>query len=187
VVIGFTLFILHGYTSSFVTPDVGLPFFTIPQIFRGVGTACLTVPLINQAMVGLSPQEMPSGIALTNMLRQLGGAFGIAVMNTYVAHRYVQHRTDLISNLQANDPNLIQRLAQSQAGATTLGVNSLQSADFSYRILDLNVTKQAYLLSYADCFVLLSLFFICAIPFMFLLRTKKVDKATMQKIAEESH
>ena len=26
---------------------------------------------------------MPSGIALTNMLRQLGGAFGIAVMNTY--------------------------------------------------------------------------------------------------------
>lgn len=187
VVIGFVFFIAHGYTSSLVTPDVGLPFFFWTQVFRGIGTACLTVPLINQAMVGLSPQEMPSGIALTNMIRQLGGAFGIAVMNTYVTQRYAVHRTDLISNMQLNDPNLIQRLSQYQAGALNAGISPTQSVDFSNRVLDLAVTKQSYLLAYADSFKLIVLFFICMIPFMFLLRTKKVDKATMQKISEESH
>lgn len=187
VVIGFVFFILHGYTSSLVTPDVGLPFFFWTQICRGIGTACLTVPLINQAMVGLTPQEMPSGIALTNMLRQLGGAFGIAVMNTYVAQRYMTHRTDLISNMQANDPLLLQRLSQSQAGAVNAGINSIQATDFSYKTLDLAVTKQGFLLAYADCFMLISMFFVCAIPFMFLLQTKKMDKATIQKVAEESH
>jgi DHA2 family multidrug resistance protein len=187
VVIGFVFFILHGYTSSLVTPDVGLPFFFWTQICRGIGTACLTVPLINQAMVGLTPQEMPSGIALTNMLRQLGGAFGIAVMNTYVTQRYMTHRTDLISNMQANDPLLLQRLSQSQAGAINAGINSLQATDFSYKTLDLAVTKQGFLLAYADCFMLITIFFVCAIPFMFLLQTKKMDKATMQKVAEESH
>jgi DHA2 family multidrug resistance protein len=180
-------FILHGYTSSLVTPDVGLPFFFWTQVFRGVGTACLTVPLINQAVVGLTPQEMPSGIALTNMLRQLGGAFGIAVMNTYVAQRYAVHRYDLVSNLQQSDPNLIQRLSQYQAGALNAGVNPTQSTDFSYKILDLAVTKQGFLMAYADSFLLIALFFVCVIPFMFLLRTKKIDKATIQKISEESH
>jgi DHA2 family multidrug resistance protein len=187
VVTGFVFFILHGYTSSLVTPDVGLPFFFWTQIFRGIGTACLTVPLINQAMVGLAPHEMPSGIALTNMIRQLGGAFGIAAMNTYVTLRYAVHRTDFVSNMQANDPLLTQRLAQYQNGALNSGLNPLQSTEFSNRILDLAVTKQSYLLAYADSFKLLVLFFICMIPFMFLLRTKKVDKATMQKISEESH
>jgi DHA2 family multidrug resistance protein len=187
VVIGFVFFILHGYTSSLVTPDVGLPFFFWTQVFRGIGTACLTVPLINQAVVGLTPQEMPSGIALTNMLRQLGGAFGIAVMNTYVAQRYAVHRYDLVSNLQQSDPNLIQRLSQYQAGALSAGVNSTQSTEFSYKILDLAVTKQSFLMAYADSFLLIALFFVCVIPFMFLLRTKKIDKATIQKISEESH
>ncbi len=187
VVFGFLFFILHGYTSFLANPDAGLSFFFWPQIFRGLGTACLMVPLINQAVVGLTPQQMPSGIALTNMIRQLGGAFGIAVMNTFVTNRYATHRSDLVSNLQMNDPNLIQRLAQYKAGAIQGGINTFSSTEASYRILDLAVTKQSYLQAYLDGFLLISIFFICAIPFLFLLRTKTMDKATLQKIQEESH
>jgi len=187
VIVGCISFILHGYTSSLADPDAGLSFFTLPQIFRGVGTACLTVPLINQAVVGLTPQEMPSGIALTNMIRQLGGAFGIAVMNTYVNNRYVLHRTDLVSNLQASDPATAERLASYAAGAISRGVDPVTATDVSYRILDLAVSKQGFLLAYLDGFKLISLFFLIAMPFMFLLKTKKTDKATLQKVQEESH
>jgi DHA2 family multidrug resistance protein len=187
VIIGFTFFILHGYTSSLANLDAGLAFFFWPQVFRGLGTACLMVPLINQAVVGLTPQQMPSGIALTNMIRQLGGAFGIAVMNTFVTDRYATHRNDLVSNLQANDPGLVQRLAQYKAGVIQGGINTLSSAEASYRILDLNITRQSYLQAYLDGFTLISVFFICAIPFLFLLRTQKTDKATIQKIQQESH
>ncbi len=187
VIIGFAFFILHGYTSSLANLDAGLAFFFWPQVFRGLGTACLMVPLINQAVVGLTPQQMPSGIALTNMIRQLGGAFGIAVMNTYVTNRYAVHRNDLVSNLQVNDPDLIQRLAQYKAGVIQGGINALSSTEASYRILDLTVTRQGYLQAYLDGFILISIFFICALPFLFMLRTKKMDKATLQKIQEESH
>jgi DHA2 family multidrug resistance protein len=187
VVIGFTFFILHGYTSSLANLDAGLAFFFWPQVFRGLGTACLMVPLINQAVVGLTPQQMPSGIALTNMIRQLGGAFGIAVMNTYITNRYAVHRNDLVSNLQINDPDMLQRLAQYKARLIQGGVDALSSTEASYRILDLTVTKQGYLQAYLDGFILISVFFICAIPFMFLLKTKKMDKATLQKVQEESH
>ncbi|HVE00004.1 MAG TPA: DHA2 family efflux MFS transporter permease subunit [Cytophagaceae bacterium] len=187
VIIGFVMFILHGYTSSLATAEASRAWFILPQIFRGLGTACLTVPLINQAMVGLQPKDMGSGIALTNMLRQLGGAFGIAVMNTYISHRYVVHRTDLVSNLQMNDPEMIQRLNALAQGTAAKGVNALSTTEAGYRILEGTVTRQSYLLSYLDGFQMISIFFICAIPFMFLLRNQKVDAATKAKIAEESH
>jgi DHA2 family multidrug resistance protein len=187
VVIGCVSFILHGYTSSLANPDAGLAFFTWPQIFRGVGTACLTVPLINQAVVGLTPQEMPSGIALTNMIRQLGGAFGIAVMNTYVNNRYVLHRTDLVSNLQPSDPAMTERLASYAANAIKNGADPQTATNLSYRMLDLAVSKQGFLLAYLDGFKLIGLFFLLVLPLVFLLKTKKMDKATMQKVSEESH
>jgi DHA2 family multidrug resistance protein len=187
VIIGFICFIFHGFTSAVADPNAGLAFFIIPQLLRGLGTACLMVPLINQAVVGLTPQEMPSGIALTNMLRQLGGAFGIAMMNTYVARRYVLHRTDLVSNLQVFDPQTTERLTAYQAGAMSRGIDPETASNMSYKILDLAVSKQAYLLSYLDGFKLISLFFLITIPLMFMLKTKKIDKATIQKIAEESH
>jgi DHA2 family multidrug resistance protein len=187
VVIGCVSFILHGYTSSLANPDAGLAFFTWPQLFRGVGTACLTVPLINQAVVGLTPQEMPSGIALTNMIRQLGGAFGIAVMNTYVNNRYVLHRTDLVSNLQPSDPAMSERLASYATSAIRNGADPETATNLSYRMLDLAVSKQGFLLAYLDGFKLIGLFFLIVLPLVFLLKTKKMDKATMQKVSEESH
>lgn len=187
VVVGCICFILHGYTSSLADPNAGLAFFTWPQILRGIGTACLTVPLINQAVVGLTPKEMPSGIALTNMIRQLGGAFGIAVMNTYVNNRYVLHRTDLVSNLQAGDPATAERLATYAAGAVSKGVDPASASTLSYKMLDLAVTKQGFLLAYLDGFKLIGLFFLLVLPLVFFLKTKKMDKATIQKISEESH
>lgn len=187
VVVGCISFILHGYTSSLADPNAGLAFFTLPQILRGVGTACLTVPLINQAVVGLKPQEMSSGIALTNMIRQLGGAFGIAVMNTYVNHRYVVHRTDLVSNLQPSDPAMAERLASYAAGAISKGADPSTATTLSYKMMDLAVTKQGFLLAYLDGFKLIGLFFLLVLPLVFFLKTQKMDKQTVQKISEESH
>jgi DHA2 family multidrug resistance protein len=187
VMIGMACFILHGYTSSEATAEASRAWFTIPQIFRGLGTACLTVPLINQAMVGLKPQEMPSGIALTNMLRQLGGAFGIATMNTYIAHRHMLHRTDLVSNLQMNDPEMLQRLNAMKQTFISKGFDVFTANNMSYKAMDGIINQNAYMLSYLDGFRLIAIFFLCAIPLMFLLRAKKLDAATAAKVSEESH
>lgn len=187
VIIGFISFIIHGYTSSLATAEASRLWFAIPQLFRGIGTACLTVPLINQAVVGLAPKDLPSGIALTNMLRQLGGAFGIALMNTFVTQRFAIHRTDLLTNTAANDPEMMQRFSGSVQLFLSKGFNVIDAQQAAYRTIDGAISKQAYLLSYLDSFLLISLFFIATIPFLFMLRTQKTNKETLAKIAEESH
>lgn len=187
VVIGFAAFILHGYTSAHADINASRAWFAWPQILRGLGTACLTVPLINQAVVGLKPHEMPSGIALTNMLRQIGGSLGIAIMNTYVANRFMVHRTQLAGNLEAENLLMTSWLTNTKNMLIQKGFDVYTADRMSYQILDLNVNKQSFLLSYLDGFLLISVFFIAAIPFMFLLRTQKLDKATQAKIQEEAH
>jgi len=67
------------------------------------------------------------------------------------------------------------------------GFNLLDAQKAAYRLIDGTITKQAYLLSYLDSFLLISLFFIATIPFLFMLRTQKTNKETLAKIAEESH
>ncbi len=187
VIVGFIAFFLHGYTSSLANPDSSREFFIIPQICRGVGTACLIIPLTSQAVVGLKPHEMPYGISLTNMLRQLGGSFGIAVMNTYIATRYVEHRTALVSHLKINDPELLLRQSQYTLSAINRGVNPIQAQQVTNKIIDLTITKQGYLMAYLDGFILISMFFVCAIPLMFLLKTPKFNPVLAQKIAAEAH
>jgi MFS transporter, DHA2 family, multidrug resistance protein len=187
VIIGFIAFILHGYLSSLATIESSRLWFAIPQLFRGIGTACLMVPLINQAVVGLSPKDLPSGIALTNMLRQLGGAFGIAMMNMFVTERYAIHRNDLITNTAANDPEMMQRLQAATQLFISKGLNAIDAQLAAFKAIDGAITRQAFLLSYLDSFLLISVFFILTIPFMFMLRTQKTDAATRAKVAEESH
>lgn len=187
VVIGFGFFILHGYLSAQADLNASRSWFVWPQICRGVGTSMVMVPLINQAVAGLKPAEMPHGIALTNMLRQIGGAFGIAMMNTYITRRFSLHRVDLVSNLTPDNPLVAQRLLNGRLLMQSQGYDPYMSQDASYQFMDLAVNRQAYLLSYLDGFLLISIFFICAIPFMFLLQNKKIDAATQAKIAEESH
>ncbi len=187
VVLGFIFFILHGITSSWATPDVSRSWFIIPQLFRGAGTAFLIVPLINQAAVGLQPQQMSSGIGLTNMLRQLGGSFGIAVMNTYVTTRFAQHKNDLITNITASDPEYIGRASQITNGLMARGINPATAEKAALSVIDGSISKQSFFMAYLDGFMLISIFFVCAIPFILMLSTKKIDAATQAKIAEESH
>lgn len=187
VVFGFIFFILHGIASSWATPDVSRAWFIIPQIFRGAGSAFLIVPLINQAAVGLKPQQMSSGISLTNMLRQLGGSFGIAVMNTFVVTKFAEHKNDLIANITSNDPEYLSRAAQLTNGLIAKGINPTMAEKGALAIIDGSVSKQSFFMAYLDGFMLISIFFVCAIPFILLLSTKKVDAATQAKIAEESH
>lgn len=187
VIVGFTLFILHGYTSSLATPESGRWWFTLPQIFRGVGTGCLTVPLLSQAVVGLKPQDMPYGISLNNMFRQLGGAFGIAIMNTYATNRFATHRSDLVSNLQNNNPLLTERLNGITQGMVAKGVNPIAARQGAYGVLDHALSNQAQMQAYLDGFLLIALFFVCTIPFMLLLKNESMDAETRAKVAAAAH
>lgn len=182
IIIGMATFVVFGFYSGSLNGQANQWDFFWAQLMRVFGVTMLQLPLINQAVAGLPPQDFPAAIALNNMIRQLGGAFGIALANTYVTRNYAQHRYDLVSNLDPSNPLLTERLNQ-------LG----GASERAYKLLDLAVDRQAYLLSYLDTFRLVGIFFLVIFPLVYFLRPKKKEKQTVDELAlaiqalEEAH
>jgi len=191
IVVGFILFAIYCWTSAGVSPDVGRWAFFIPLLIRAFGISMSQLPLINQAVAGLPPKDYAAGISLNNMIRQIGGAFGIAMANNFISHRYAQHRSDMVANTYEGSPAFTERMAGitnnmiAQTGADVTAATAK-----AHKIIDLAVDKQAYYLAYLDTFRLIGIFFIVVLPLVVFLRVKKkpvVDTKAVKEAMEAAH
>ncbi|NBO50607.1 MAG: hypothetical protein EBU80_13020 [Chitinophagia bacterium] len=176
--------------SASVSPDVGRGDFFLPLLVRAFGISMSQLPLINQAVVGLEAKDYAAGISLNNMIRQLGGAFGIAMANNYVSTQYAIHRTDLVSNMPAGSPLLTDRLQQITAGIAQRTGELATAGQKALGVLNATVDRQAYFLAYLDTFRLVGIFFLLVIPLVVFLRVKKKsadETKAMMKAAAEAH
>jgi MFS transporter, DHA2 family, multidrug resistance protein len=188
VVIGCLMFIAFGLYGSSMNGEAGRGDFFYVLVLRTFGISMMQLPLINQAVSGLSPMDYPGAIALNNMVRQLGGAFGVALANNFISTHYAQHRADLVSNLYATNPALTERLTSITNGIIARTGDATTATEQAQRFLNLQVDKQAYLLSYLDTYRMISVFFICIFPLIFFVKTKKqVVSAEATKAALEAH
>ncbi len=190
-IVGFSLFAVYAFLSASVSPDVGRWGFFVPLLIRAFGISMSQLPLINQAVAGLEPIQYASGIALNNMIRQIGGAFGIALANNYVSLQYAQHRSDIVSKLTPGSPALTERIeAISNAMIAKTG-DATTALDKAYKMIEMTVDKQAYFLAYQDTFRLVGIFFLAVLPLAFFLKVKKKeqknDPAAMKKAMDAAH
>jgi DHA2 family multidrug resistance protein len=121
------------------------------------------------------------------MLRQLGGSFGIAFMNTYVARQYSVHRVQLLNYVTSDNPIAMERLNQTAGAVAAKGVNALDAHQVGLSLLDNVVTRQAYVLTYLDAFRIVGIFFILVLPVMLLVKKNNVSAAAMKEAAEHAH
>jgi len=149
--------------------------FALPLIIRGVGLSLLFVPLTTLALGSLKGKDIPSGTGLNNMMRQLGGSFGIAILNTVLHWRLSFHRSILIENINQYNNAFVTRLNAATQGLVAAGKSFAEAQLISLKAIDFAVMKQTALLSYNDAFYLVGILFLMAIPFLFLQPIKKAD------------
>src|SRR5207248_1779749 len=127
-------------------------FFT-PLIIRGVGLALIFIPLTTLAVTGLSPRDIPQGVALNNMMRQVGGSVGIAIITTYLTHRMAVNRTGIISHVTQFGTATQQRIAQLTQGFQSKGATLAIAKQQAMAAIEGAVSRQAALKSYLDIFL----------------------------------
>lgn len=188
ITVGFIIVMIYGWMLyRRCDPNVGMDDFFLPLMVRTVGISMMAVTLTNQAVVGLKPRDIPQGVALNNMMRQLGGAFGIAIMNTYIAQRFAIHRNDLVSNIYAGSQQFAERNAALMQGVASKLAVTANAQEQAYRLMDVTVTKQAYLLTYMDGFLFATVAVLAVFPLIYLLRNKKLDAEAQKAAAEAAH
>ncbi|WP_225976275.1 hypothetical protein [Mucilaginibacter ginsenosidivorax] len=107
------------------------------------------------------------------MMRQLGGSFGIALINTFISHRAAANRNALVSHIMATDPATNARLSFAVKKLIDHGATCLTATQQALAILEQTVVRQTYLLSYMNAFLLLSILNACCIILAVLTIKKK--------------
>ncbi len=78
----FVIFAVGTWQMTFVTRDWDFWELLWPQVFRGIGLMFAIVPVTNTALGTLAPERVKNASGLFNLMRNLGGAIGLAAINT---------------------------------------------------------------------------------------------------------
>jgi DHA2 family multidrug resistance protein len=173
---GMFLFFVFTTMLSNSTLSTGQSDVLIPLLIRGVGMALLFVPLTTLAIADLKGPELGQGTGLNNMMRQLGGSFGIAVLTTIIHIRSGLHRSNLLTNINPYNPNFTQRLNMLTQGFMAKGKSVLDATHMAYAAIEGAVIKQTLLLTYDDAYWISGLVMLFSIPLLYLQPFKKAVK-----------
>ncbi|MDB5140908.1 MAG: family efflux transporter permease subunit [Mucilaginibacter sp.] len=187
IITGFGMSAIFGYLMSGSNLETGAASFFIPLLFRGVGAALLIVPLTALAVSELKPADIPQGAALNNMMRQMGGSFGIAMINTYIAHRAAANRTSLITHITSTDPATHERIQTGIRNFMAHGANYMRAVQQAIGTLEAAVVKQTFLLSYMNAFLLLAMMNAACIPLVIMTIKKNTGQKSNVKMTIPDH
>ncbi|HEY2481132.1 MAG TPA: DHA2 family efflux MFS transporter permease subunit [Caulobacteraceae bacterium] len=100
---GFAVFGLGLALSTNQTAETDFRQMLVPQIVRGCAVMFCLLPPTRLALGELRLTEVPDGSALFNLMRNLGGAIGLALIDTVIYGRAPVHARAIIARLQSGD------------------------------------------------------------------------------------
>jgi MFS transporter, DHA2 family, multidrug resistance protein len=169
--IGFALFAASNFLNIYMTNDYATDQLFWPNIVRALGQALVMAPLSAVATAGIEAENAGSASGLFNMMRNLGGAVGIAVLQTFLTKREQYHSnvlTQSVSMLEQATRNRIDQLTQ-----YFLNHGIADHAEATHRAviaIGKIVQKQAFILAFSDTFYLLGAALIVALIATLLLK-----------------
>ncbi|MEN9994020.1 MAG: hypothetical protein RL762_677 [Bacteroidota bacterium] len=176
IIFGALLTFCFLYMLSTASPDSSESNFYFPFILRGVGMACMMAPIISLAIVGLKGKEMTQAVGLSNMIRQLGGSFGIAMINVYLTKDNAVMRGGLLPNISDYSQAASERFSALKQNFLARGYSSSEAETLAVKMLDGAVQRQQALLSYIHGFYVVAFLILLIIPVVLLVRYQKPNK-----------
>src|SRR5580700_11165764 len=153
---GFTVVAISNWQATYITSNWEFGELLIPQILRGFGMMFAIVPITSISLGTLKPEMLKNGSGLFNLTRNLGGAVGLAGLNTVLDQRIDLHlaRLPVVEALH----NFAARMPGSDA------------QNMALKYLFLFTRQQGIVMGFADVFLLLGLLFLVFAPLVWFMR-----------------
>jgi MFS transporter, DHA2 family, multidrug resistance protein len=171
IAIGFALFAASNFMNIYMTTDYGSDQLLWPNVVRAVGQALAFAPLSAVATAGIEAENAGSASGLFNMMRNLGGAVGIAGLQTFLTKREQYHSNVLTQSVSLFEQATRTRIEQLTNYFINHGI--IDPADASQRAvvaIGHIVQKQAFILAFSDTFFVLGIALIVALVATLLLK-----------------
>ena len=154
---GMACFGLSLWSFSFITHDWGWRELLVPQILRGFPQVFVVAPAVTLGLGSLSPARLKYASGLFNMMRNLGGAIGIAACATILNDRANLHFLRLAEHLNATNTALQEWLQKTGAHFTAIqGGDLVHGQAAALRQLWLVTWREAQVQTFADAFLVIA-------------------------------
>ncbi len=147
------------------------------QVLQGVALAFLFIPLMSLAMSHINPQKMGNATSIFNLMRNIGGSIGIAIMTTFLSRRTQLHQDHLVANVTAGSPQTLRLLEGMRANFYAHGADSVTASRKAVAAIYGLVQQHAAMLAFVEAFWLMGVVFLLMIPFLPILQYSKKKPA----------
>jgi DHA2 family multidrug resistance protein len=146
------------------------------QVLQGIALSFLFIPLMALAMARIPPQKMGNATSIFNLMRNIGGSVGIAIMTTFLARRTQLHQNHLIANVRAGDVTTWRYLAGLRAHFHAVGADNVTASRKALGAVYGLLQQHAAMLAFVEAFWLMGVVFLLMLPFLSLLQYSKRPK-----------
>jgi len=156
LLVGFLGFAAGTWRMTGLTADWDFYELLIPQVLRGASLMLCMVTINNVALGTLHPSRLKNASGLFNLTRNLGGAVGLALINTVLTDRNSFHYARLAEHVQWGSVEAENKLQAMSRNFQSWGIDGNSAAISKLTGM---VHQQAALLSFIDVFYLLTILF----------------------------
>jgi DHA2 family multidrug resistance protein len=155
--VGINIFAFSCFMNSHMTSLVGYDQLMWSQIVRAMGQPLLMIPLSTITTGLIAREQAGSASGLFNMLRNLGGSVGIAVLSTLMSVREKFHSAKLVEGFNIYSRYSNERIALLKKLFIAKGFDATTAAQKALSVMDVTIRKQANVMSFNDCFLFVCL------------------------------
>ena len=148
IILAFSLWLMSGFNL-----EAGFMAISKPRIVLGFGMGLFFVPLAAATFVGIPNEKMGNASGIFNLLRNLGGSFGVAFSTTLLARRAQFHQNFLVENVNPYNP-VFQRYYTDLGN--WLGMNQVTQHSAPLAVIYNGILRQAHMMAFNDAFWILA-------------------------------
>lgn len=158
--------------------DIDFRTAVIARLVQSSGLAFLFVPINTVAYAFLPPGKNNDASGMINLMRNVGGAVGIAFVTTMVARDSQTHQATLIAHATPYNPVYTNQLSGLTHQLIASGLNAADAAQQAVGMIYGGIQRQAAMLAYVDNFKLIGLLMLAIIPAVFMMKRTKFHHKT---------
>jgi len=168
---GLLLFAGSNFLNVTMNQDYSGPQLLVPNLIRAIGQALCYAPLSAVATASIERSNAGSASALFNMMRNLGGAIGIAALQTFLTKREQFHSNILTQSVSVFDDATRARIANLTSYFLAHGVSD-QATAMAKAIVAIGdrIAQQATIMGFSDTFLLMGAALVAALIAALLLK-----------------
>lgn len=164
IAIGIVLTAYSTYLMSQFNQQADFVTVLWPRLYMGFGMGFIMVPLFTLTLSHIRKEEMGNATSIFNLLRNLGGSFGVAFSATLLTRRAQFHQARLVDHLTPFDMTY---MWGSHRAADTLqlrGFEETLTSQGGLVVIYQKLLKEASMMSFNDVFYILAVLTILMLP-----------------------